>query len=51
MTMDRDKLLKEIQSAYKNWSKDVEFTTLEGASDEDENKIHDQIQTLLDKTK
>lgn len=51
MTMDRDKLLKDIQQAYKAWSKETEFTTLEGASDEDENKILDQIQTLLDKTK
>lgn len=49
--MDRDKLLKEIQGAYKKWSKDVEFTTLEGASDKDEEKILDQIQTLLDKDK
>jgi len=49
--MDRDKLLKDIQSAYKKWSNEVEFTTLEGASDEDEAKLLDQINTLVQETK
>lgn len=51
MTTDRNKLLKEIQSAYKEWEKGVEFTTVEGASDEDEAKIMDKIQTILEKNK
>lgn len=51
MTTDRDKMLKEIQSAYKEWEKNTEFTTVEGASDEDEGKIMDTIQTILEKNK
>ena len=51
MGMDREKLLKEIQTAYKKWSKNTEFTTTEGASDEDEAKIMDEIQTLIEKNK
>ena len=49
--MDREKLLLEIQKAYKDWSKDVEFTTVDGASDEDEAKIMDTISTLIEKNK
>ena len=49
MDMDREKLLKEIQASYKKWSKDTEFTTVEGASEEDEAKIMDEIQTLIEK--
>lgn len=47
--MDRNKLLKEIQSAYKEWEKSVEFTTIDGASDADEAKIMDKIQTIIEK--
>lgn len=44
-------MLKEIQSAYKEWEKNTEFITVEGASDEDEGKIMDTIQTILEKNK
>ena len=49
MTTDRNKMLKEIQSAYKEWEKNTDFITTEGASDEDESKIMDSIQTILAK--
>ena len=51
MTTDRNKTLKAIQQAYKKWEKETEFTTVEGASDEDEGKIMDTIQTILEKNK
>ena len=46
MTSRREKI-KAIQEAYARWEEGVTFTSNTGASDEDESKIMDEIQTIL----
>ena len=46
MTTRREKI-KAIQEAYARWEEGVTFTSNTGASDEDESKIMDEIQTIL----
>jgi hypothetical protein len=49
--MSREKLLRDIQDAYRKWQAPVEFTSEDGASPEDESKIMDEILTLVEKNK
>lgn len=46
MTTRREKL-KAIQEAYAKWEESVKFTSMTGASDEDESRIMAEIQTIL----
>lgn len=46
MTTRREKI-KAIQEAYAKWEETVEFTSPTGASPEDESKIMEEIQTIL----
>lgn len=46
MTTRREKI-KAIQEAYANWEEQTKFTSMTGASDEDESKIMAEIQTIL----
>ena len=46
MTSRREKI-KAIQEAYAKWEETVQFTSPTGASDEDESKIMEEIQTIL----
>jgi len=43
----RREKIKAIQEAYAKWEEGVIFTSGTGASDEDESKIMDEIQTIL----
>ena len=43
----RREKIKAIQEAYAKWEEGVTFTSGTGASDEDESKIMDEIQTIL----
>ncbi len=46
MTSRREKI-KAIQEAYAKWEEGVTFTSATGASDEDESRIMDELQTIL----
>jgi|DEB19_MinimDraft_3_1074340.scaffolds.fasta_scaffold10536_2 hypothetical protein len=43
----RREKIKAIQEAYARWEEGVTFTSNTGASDVDESKIMDEIQTIL----
>ena len=45
--MNRQEKLKAIQEAYSKWLDVVEFKSDTGASDEDEARIMEEIQTIL----
>ena len=46
MTSRREKIIA-IQEAYAKWEESAKFTSETGASDEDEARIMDEIQTIL----
>ena len=45
--MNRRETQKAIQEAYAKWEEKVEFTSVTGASNEDESKIMEEISTIL----
>ena len=45
--MNRRETQKAIQEAYAKWEERVKFTSVTGASNEDESKIMEEISTIL----
>lgn len=45
--MSRRETIRAIQEAYSKWEEKVKFTSETGGSEEDESKIMDEIQTIL----
>ena len=43
----RQEKLKAIQEAYAKWEEATKFTSVTGASDEDESRIMNEITTIL----
>lgn len=49
--MDREEKLKAIREAYTEWEKTATFVTSDEATPEDEEKIFNTIQTIIENNK